>query len=127
MRPVLLRPPLLRRPSVSALTGSPFQSSPRSTITSWRCEGVVGLKVFNAIGSDTRRHVDLLALGEGDDRLLVIGALADAAAETLHLALDPQRVDRGDLDVEQALDRRLDLALGRFQRHAEGHLPVFRE
>jgi hypothetical protein len=49
MRPVLLRPPLWRSPSVSALTGAPFHSSLRSTMTSWRCEGVVGLNVFQAI------------------------------------------------------------------------------
>ena len=49
VRPVLLRPPLPRSPSVKALTGLPFHSSLRSTMTSCRRDGVVGLKVFNAI------------------------------------------------------------------------------
>jgi hypothetical protein len=37
--------PALFLPSVSALTGLPFHSSLRSTVTSWRCDGVVGLYV----------------------------------------------------------------------------------
>ena len=49
MRPVLLRPPDLVRPSVSALTGLPLYSSERSTSTSWRRPGEVGLYVFSAI------------------------------------------------------------------------------
>src|SRR6185437_2185417 len=128
MRPELFRPPLLRSPSVSVLTGSPFQSSLRSTMTSCRCEGVVGLNVLSAIprspSSNTRRHVDLRALGEGDDRLLIVRALAEPAAEALLLAADAQRVDGLDLDAEEAFDRRLDLALGRGQRHAEDDLAV---
>src|SRR5262249_33919313 len=124
MRPLLLRPPCSRLPSVSAFTGGPFQSSLRSMITSWRWPGVTGLKVFSAIALDSPRHVDLRALGEGDDRFLVVGALAHEAAEALDLALDAQRVDRGHLDVEQALDRRLDLTLVGVEWHTEGHLVV---
>src|SRR5690348_17691275 len=124
MRPLLLRPPCSRLPSVSALTGRPFHSSLRSTMTSWRCPGVVGLKLLSAIASDSRSHVDLRALGEGDDRFLVVGAPAGGAAEALQLALDADGVDGGDLDVEQALDRGLDLALVGGQGHAEGHLVV---
>src|SRR5229473_1600718 len=126
MRPRLLRPPFSRLPWVSALTGRPFHSSLRSTMTSWRCPGVVGLKLLSAIASDSRGHVDLRALGEGDDRFLVVRAAAGRAAEALHLALDADGVDRGDLDLEQPLDRGLDLALVRGQRHAEGHLVVLR-
>src|ERR1700680_1786189 len=121
MRPLLLRPPFSRLPSVSALTGGPFQSSLRSMMTSWRWPGVVGLKVLSAIALDPRRHVDLRALGEGDDRFLVVGALADEAAEALDLALDPERVHRGDLDVEQAFHSGLHRALVGVERHAEGH------
>src|SRR5579859_833644 len=124
MRPWLLRPPCSRLPSVSAFTGGPFQSSLRSTITSWRWLGVTGLKVLSAIALDSRGHVDLRALGEGDDRFLVVRALAHEAAEALDLALDPQRVDRGHLHIEETLDRRLHLALVRVERHAEGHLVV---
>src|ERR1700730_16673012 len=109
--PVLLRPSLPRNPSVKAWTGVPSHSSDRSTMTSCRCDGVVGLKVFNAIASYPCRHVDPLALAERDDRLLVIRTSAEAAAKTLELALHSDRVDRCHLYVEQPLDRRLDLAL----------------
>src|SRR5579875_3026084 len=103
MRPALLRPPVLRRPSVSALTGFPFHNSRRSTMTSCRCEGVVGLKVFSAIlslpGLDSGGHVDPRAFAKGHDRLLIVGAPADPAAKALHLSLDPDRIDRGHLDI----------------------------
>src|SRR6266404_8556085 len=107
MRPVLLRPPFLRSPSVSALTGSPFHNSLRSTMTSWRCEGVVGLNVLSAI-SDPRRDVDLLAFGESHDRFLVVRALANPAAEELDLAHHADGVDRVHLDLEQPFNRCLD-------------------
>src|SRR4029077_18759765 len=124
MRPLLLRPPCSRLPSVSALTGGPFQSSLRSMMTSWRCPGVVGLKVLSAIALNSRRHVDLRALGEGDDRFLIVGALADEAAEALDLALDAQRIHRSHLDLEQAFHRGLHLALVGIERHPERHLVV---
>src|SRR5579862_4872383 len=98
MRPVLLRPPWLRRPSVSAFTGSPFHSSLRSTMTSCRCEGVVGLNVLSAMASDSRRHVDGRAFGQGDHRLFGVAALAGTAAEAFGLAQAADRVDRVHLD-----------------------------
>src|SRR5947208_16637532 len=101
IRPVLLRPPFPRSPSVKALTGLPFHSSLRSTITSCRRDGVVGLKVFNAIASNPRRNVDPLAFAEGDDRLLVIGPLPRTSTEALELARDADRVHRRDRDVEE--------------------------
>src|SRR5258708_18033221 len=75
--------------------------------------------------SNTGRDVDLLALGESHDRLLVVRALANLAAEELDLAHHPDRVDRAHLDLEQSFDRRLDLALGGGQRYAKGDLAVF--
>src|SRR5438045_2218190 len=108
MRPVLLRPPLPRSPSVKALTGFPFHNSLRSTVTSCRRDGVVGLKVFSAIASDPRRHVDPLALAERDNRLFVVRTLANATAKTFELALHSDRIDRLYLDAEQLLDRRFD-------------------
>src|SRR5215472_197678 len=125
IRPVLLRPPLPRSPSVKALTGFPFHNSLRSTVTSCRRDGVVGLKVFNAIASDPRRHVDPLSLAERDDRLFVIRTPAEATAKTLELALHPDRIDRFHLYVEQPLDRRLDFALRGGKRHAKDYLVVF--
>jgi hypothetical protein len=47
--PLLLRPPVLRLPSVRALSGLPFQSDDLSTRISARCEGVVGLYCLSAI------------------------------------------------------------------------------
>src|SRR5271165_3009923 len=125
IRPVLLRPPLPRRPSVNALTGLPFHSPLRSTMTSCRCDGVVGLKVFNAIASDSRRHVDPLTLAERDDRLLIVRTPPDTTAKTLQLTSDPDCVDRGYLDIEQPFDGRPNLMLCGSQRHAKDHLVVF--
>src|SRR3954464_11084447 len=124
MRPALLRPPFCFRPSVSPLTGLPFHNSPRSTATWCRCDGGGGLKGLSAIRLDPSRHVDTRALGQRDDRLFVIGAAADAAAEPLRLALHPDRVDGVDLDVEQTLDRGLDLTLIGVERYPEDDLVV---
>src|SRR5215472_9889034 len=127
MRPVLLRPPLPRSPPVSDLTGFPFHSSLRSTITSCRRDGVVGLKVFNAIASDPRRDVDPLTLAEGHDRFFVIRAPPETPTEALELARDSNCVHGSHANIEQAFDCRLDLPLGGDQRHAKDHLIVFRE
>src|SRR3546814_5791934 len=78
------------------------------------------------MASDYRHQVDLLALGQGHDGLLVIGTPTGTAAEPLGLALDPDGVDRPDLDFEQPLDSELDLRLGGVQRHLEGDLAEFR-
>src|SRR6266478_2533055 len=126
MRPVLLRPPFCRKPSVKPLTGLPFHSSLRSTMTRWRCDGVVGLNVLSAIALNPGGHVDARAFGQRNDRFLVIGTAAGLVAEPLGLALDAYPVDRLDLDVEQPLDGGLDLALGRGERHPEDHLVVLR-
>jgi hypothetical protein len=69
------------------------------------------LKVFNAIASDSRRDVDPLTFAERDDRLLIVRTPPDTTAKTFQLALDPDRVDRGHLDLEQPFDGRLDLTL----------------
>src|SRR4029078_2884456 len=69
-----------------------------------------------------RRHVDRLALDEGDNGALVVALLAENAPEALRLALADERVDRLDLDLEQGLDRRLDLALGGAHGDVEDHL-----
>src|SRR5579875_3946933 len=111
MRPRLLRPPCSRLPTVKALTGPPFHSSLRSIRTVCRRVGVTGRNVLSAIALDSRGHVDLRPFGQSDDRLLVVGAPAGAAAHHLALALDPHGVDGLDLDLEQALDRRLDRTL----------------
>src|SRR5215813_9492595 len=122
--PWLFRPPVLRLPTVSAFTGRPAHSSERSTVTSWRWAGVLGLYVLSAMPLDSRRHVDLVALGQGHDRLLHVRPLADIAAEALGLAFQAQRVHGRHLDLEDPFNGRLDLRLGRIQRHTERHLIV---
>src|SRR3954462_10599574 len=70
--PLLLRPPVLRLPSTSALIGLPFQSDDLSTRIRPRCDEVVGLYFLSAIAlaSNTGGDVDGLAVGQRDDSLL---------------------------------------------------------
>src|SRR4029453_3792757 len=57
--------------------------------------------------------LDAVALGELDDRALLVGALAERVAATLDLAGAIQRPDRDHLDVPDHLDGLLDLGLVR--------------
>ena len=57
MRPVVLRPPERLLPSVSTLTGLPFQSWLRSTTTRWRRPGDVGRYVFNVRRGATKSAI----------------------------------------------------------------------
>src|SRR5882757_5948544 len=96
-------------------------------MTSWRWPGVVGLYVFSAIAvlaSESGGHVDAVALFQGHDRALGVRLRTEIAAEHLGLALANQRIDALHLDVEQLLDRCLDLRLGRLRRYLEQHLVV---
>src|SRR4051812_1220776 len=113
--PLLLRPPVLRLPSVSALTGLPFHSADLSTRIRPRCDDVTGLYDLSAIvfASDRRGDVDGLALGQRHDRLLEVRAGVGTALPALGLALLGDGVDARHADAEQGLDRRLDLRLGR--------------
>src|SRR3954471_18187518 len=117
--PLLLRLPVLRLPSTSALTGLPFQSDDLSTRTRPRCDGVVGLYCLSAIASDPAGDVDRLAIGQGHDSLFDVRARVGAALPALGLALDVHRVHARHRDVEQSLDRRLDLRLGGVARNLE--------
>src|SRR3569623_495364 len=74
--------------------------------------------------SDAGRDVDGLAVDDGYDCFLDVVADALDAAETLRLALADQRVDRLDLDREEAFDRFLDLALGGIDGDVERDLAV---
>src|SRR6516162_3566016 len=125
IRPVLLRPPLPRRPSLNDLTGLPFHSPLRSTMTSCRRDGVVGLKVFNAIPSYPCRHIDPLTRAECDERLLVIRTPSSTAVKALQLTGNPDCVDRGHLDIEQRFYGRLDLTLCGTKRYTKDHLVMF--
>src|SRR5471030_127199 len=128
MRPWLLRPPVLCLPTVNALTGLPFHRPVRSTMTSWRSDGVIGLYVFRAICRSlvlqARSHVDLVTFDQRDDRFLPVAADAGTTLEDLPLALHVDRVDGLHLDLEQAFDGLLDLGLGRVGGDLEGHLAV---
>src|SRR5471030_933494 len=128
IRPWLLRPPVLCLPTVNALTGLPFHMPVRSTMTSWRSDGVIGLYVFRAIFRSpvlqARCHVDLVTFDQRDDRLLPVASHAGPALEDLALAFDVHRVDGLHLNLEQAFDGLLDLGLGRVGGDLEGHLAV---
>src|SRR3712207_397530 len=100
-RPPPPRPPDLVRPSTSDFSGLPLWSSERSTSTSWRRPGEVGLNVFRAICLEPRGHVDRLALGQRHDGFLDVRATAHDAAEALGLALGDEGVDLQHLDLEQ--------------------------
>src|ERR1700734_3398290 len=98
-------------------------------MASWRTPGVVGLQVFRAIGpepSNAAGDVDAVPVGERHDRLLDVLLLAAHAAKNLALAFADERVHRHHLDVEQFLDRRLDLRLGRLAAHLEHELIAVR-
>src|SRR3546814_3997586 len=65
----------------------------------------------------TGGHIDGLAFGQRHDRLLNIRTLIGLALPALRLALRHQGVDTLDGDVEQRLDRSLDLRLRGSARH----------
>src|SRR5687767_9852720 len=77
--------------------------------------------------SESRRHIEALALFEGHISTLDIAKLGGAPLEAPDLALPHQRVDRLNLYAEQALDRLLDRGLGRIARDVEDHLVLFRD
>src|SRR4249919_1377004 len=115
MRPWWLRPPVLPFFSTSAANGAPLCRSGVTTRTAERRPGEVGLKVINAMGLSSglgHHHVDRLAFGQLDVRLAPVAALTLAKLEGLVLALHVHHVHRFDLDVENLLDRCLDVSLG---------------
>src|SRR6185369_24737 len=89
--PLLLRPPVLRLPSVSALTGLPFHSDDLSTRMRPRRAGEVGLYAFSAIASDPARDVDRLAGRQRHDRLLGVRTRVGLTLPLLGLALGHHR------------------------------------
>src|ERR1700678_4006077 len=96
-------------------------------MTSCRRLGVVGLNVLSAMtyrSSQTGGHVDAMAVRKRDDRLLHVLLASANASKRLVLAFAQERIDRRDLNVEQFLDRRFDLRLGRVARDLEHELVV---
>src|SRR5215468_4977526 len=131
MRPLLLRPPDEILPVVNDFTGAPLWSAERSTKTSWRWPGVVGLYVLSAMvpasrGSESRSHVDAVPFLEGHDCLLHVRQLTAHTAEIADLAFANERIDVLDLHVEQLLHGLLDLRLGGMGCDPEDHLVALR-
>src|SRR5579859_6578007 len=85
---------------------------------------IVGFQCHRIRSLQPGGHVYALTLFEGDDGALAIGLLPDAALEHFPFAASAQRVDALDLDVEQLLDRLLNLRLGGVHGDAEDHLAV---
>src|SRR5512146_2399968 len=69
-----------------------------------------------------REELDVASLAEGHDGLLPVAAFGDALAHALHLAALDEGVDASDFDVEQLLDRVLDLELVGGDGHLEDDL-----
>jgi hypothetical protein len=67
-----------------------------------------------------------LAVGQGDDRFLHVGALVGTALPALGLALDHNRVHARHLAIVDGLDSLLDLRLGRIAGDLEHNRVVFR-
>src|SRR3712207_5616640 len=76
--------------------------------------------------SEARADGDAISGLARHDRVLDVALPSDGAAEPLHLALAHQRVDGLHLDLEQGLDGRLDLGLGRVAGDTEDDLIVLR-
>src|SRR4051812_27921099 len=130
MRPWLLRPPFLGSGRVSDFSGVVRVTSAKSATDEPRRPGVVGLYLRIAMssqscvtsgpsGDGSSEDVDALSLGEADDRALGVRALAHAITSTPGLALPVERVDARHLDVEDLLDRDLDLGLVGVRAHEE--------
>src|SRR6516164_3517538 len=76
--------------------------------------------------SQSRRHIDAVALFEGYDRTLDFRLLADRSPDRLDLAFANMGVDALHLDIEELLHRFLDLRLGGVPGDLEHHLVLFR-
>src|SRR4051794_40395048 len=118
MRPWLLRPPVFESGFSSDFSGVVRVISAKSATDEPRRPGVVGLYLRMAIVlflpglADSREDVDGAGL-ERDDGALGVLALAEAELGAARLGLTVDGVHRSDLDVEDLLDRELDLRLVR--------------
>src|SRR3712207_1879344 len=129
MRPWLLRPPVFDSGFSSDFSGVVRVISAKSATDEPRRPGVVGLYLRIAMFeflpglADSREDVDGARL-ERDDGALGVLALAETELGAARLALTVDGVHRGDLDVEDLLDRELDLRLVRPGVHLEGVLAL---
>src|SRR5712691_1486091 len=114
MWPLLLRPPVRRSGSSSDFSGSLFVTSAKSETERNRVPGVIGRNCRMPMSA--LEHGDRVAFFECDDRLLPRRATArPARRETAGTApgAHHQGAHVGHGDLEQRLDRRADLRLGR--------------
>src|SRR5881628_1819162 len=117
MWPLLLRPPVRRSGSSSDFSGSLFVTSAKSETERNRVAGVIGRNCRMPMSA--LEHLDRVTLLEGHDRLLPVRPAPDVAPVGAALGPHDQRAHAGDGDLEQRLDRRLDLRLGRVGMHAK--------
>src|SRR5262245_65115030 len=124
MWPWTFRPPERFIASVRDFSGRSRVMSAKSLTVVRRRAAEVGLYFLMPMSDHASlEEIDLVALAEGDDRLLVVGALADAPPHPLHLAADDAGPDRLDVDVEQRLDRAGHVVLGGIPVHQEAVVP----
>src|ERR1700730_4455536 len=120
MRPRLVRPPVRRSGSVSAFSGCDLVISSKVSVVMARRPGEVGLNFFSAISLGLLEELDhLFALLQDDVGLLPVRPAAHVAPLALGLAVDVGHPYLLHLDVEEVLDRLLDLGLGGVAVHLE--------
>src|SRR5205814_7933420 len=123
MWPLLLRPPVRRNGSSSDFSGSVFVTSAKSETERNRVPGVIGRNCRMPISA--LEHGDRVAFFERDDRL-VPGRAPAGPAGGKPTGATPGAHDEGAHvghgDLEQRLDGRADLRLGRGRVHAESVL-----
>src|SRR5258706_2427379 len=117
MCPLLLRPPVRLSGSSSDLSGSVFVMSAKSETERKRVAGVIGRNCRMPISA--LEHLDGVALFEGDDRLLPGWPPAGVAPVRFALGPHHQGADPRHGNLEQRLDRGLDLRLARLEMHLE--------
>src|SRR5215208_1040119 len=116
MWPWLLRPPDFFMGRVSFFSGFALVTSAKSETVMCRRAGLVGLYSLRAMVPPVRlrplEEGDRLALLQGHEGLLPVGALTDAAADALVLAASDRGTHGEDVHVEELLHRLLHLDLG---------------
>src|SRR6059036_2152307 len=120
MWPLLFRPPVRRRGSSSDFSGLVLASPSKSDTERNRVADVTGLNCRMPISA--LEYLDRVTLLEGDDRFLPGRPPARVATEGTALGAHDHGADVGHGDLEQRLDRRADLRLGRLRVHPEGVL-----
>src|SRR5882762_79749 len=117
MWPLLLRPPVRFSGSSSDFSGSVFVMSAKSETERKRVAGVIGRNCRMPISA--LEHLDGVARFEGDDRLFP--GRPPALIAPVRFALGPhhQGADPRHGNLEQRLDRGLDLRLARLEMHPE--------